>query len=89
MIYSIDRFYCMEKYKVFEKLKKTRLCSYYLAENLITKEVVTIKKLTQTANWDELLKRREVAMMKQAHFPFLARIKEIVKEGGKFFVVHE
>lgn len=28
-------------------------------------------------------------MMKQPHYPFLARIKEIIKENGKFFVVHE
>lgn len=27
--------------------------------------------------------------MKQQNFPFLAKIKEIIKENGKFFVVHE
>jgi tRNA1(Val) A37 N6-methylase TrmN6 len=27
--------------------------------------------------------------MKQQNLPFLAKIKEIIKENGKFFVVHE
>jgi len=51
--------------------------------------VVTIKKLSSSDNWDELLKKKEISMMKQPHYPFLARIKEIIKESGKFFVVHE
>jgi hypothetical protein len=50
---------------------------------------VTIKKLSANNNWDELLKKKEIMMMKQPHYPFLARIKEIIKENGKFFIVHE
>lgn len=48
----------MEKYKVFEKLKKTRHCSYYNAENLINHEIVTIKKLSKNDGWDELLNKK-------------------------------
>jgi hypothetical protein len=48
----------MEKYRVFEKLKKTRHCSYYNAENLINHEMVTIKKLSRNNNWEELLAKR-------------------------------
>ena len=45
--------------------------------------MVTIKKLSNSNNWDELLKKKEISMMKQPHYPFLARINEIIKETDK------
>jgi len=41
----------MEKYRVFDKLAKTKWYSFYRAENTETRETVVVKKLQRETSW--------------------------------------
>ena len=80
----------MENYKVLDKLRKTRVCTYYSATSRQTNRHVTIQKLnSKRVCWEELLNRRDVALMKQAGLACLPRLVEIIKDEGQFFMVLE
>jgi len=80
----------MENYKVIEKLRKTRECTYYSAINSHTNRPVTIQKLnSKRVCWEELLNRPDVALMKQVELSCVPRLVEIIKDEGQFFMVLE
>lgn len=53
----------MEKYRLFDKIIKTKWYSFYRAENTDTREPVTVKKLHKETSWEEILKNRNIALM--------------------------
>jgi len=73
-----------------DKLRKTRECTYYSAINRQNNRPVTIQKLnSKRVCWEELLKRRDVALMKQAELSCIPHLVEIIKDEGQFFMVLE
>lgn len=80
----------MENYKIQDKLRKSRECTYYAATNKLNNRPVTIQKLnSKRVSWEELLNRKDVALMKQGSLACLPKLVEIIKDEGQFFMVLE
>jgi hypothetical protein len=45
----------MERYSLLEKIGSTAHCTYYNAENILTREPLTLKKLKAKHEWEKLL----------------------------------
>ena len=79
----------MEKYKLLERVAKSKWYSFYRAEEKSSRQTVTIKKLHREANWEEVLKSRTVALMNNSPLKEVPSIKEIVKDEGAFCCVFD
>lgn len=42
----------MDKYRLFDKIIKTKAASYYKAEATDTRENVTVKKINKSTSWE-------------------------------------
>jgi len=70
----------MEKYRLFDKIIKTKWYSFFRAENTETREKVVVKKLHRETTWEEVLRNKNISLMNSSKVQEIARIKEIVKD---------
>ena len=48
---------------------------------------MTVKKLNKSTSWEEILKDRDLAIMKQSKIKYFPVIKQIVKDEDQFYVI--
>ena len=77
----------MEKYRVYEKIAKTKGHSFFRAENTETRENVVVKKLHHETTWEEILKNKNISLMNNNKIKSIATIREIVKDQQTFYCV--
>lgn len=56
----------MDKYRLFDKIIKTKACTYFKAEDQDTRQSVVVKKLNKPTTWEELLRNKDLATMKHS-----------------------
>lgn len=78
----------MERYVLLEKVGSTPCCSYYHAENSLTRQPLTLKKLKTQHEWEKLLNCKEIALMKDTSNRHLTRLLEIIRHKHHFYLVH-
>lgn len=78
---------CMDKYRLFDKIIKTKACGYFRAEHNDTRESVVVKRLNQLTTWEDLLRNKDLAIMKHSKLPNFPAIHEIVKDEDQFYVI--
>ena len=77
----------MDKYRLFNKIIKTKAANYFKAEDIESRESITVKKLNKSTSWEEILKDRDLAIMKQSKIKYFPVIKQIVKDEDQFYVI--
>ena len=77
----------MDKYRLFNKIIKTKAANYFKAEDVESRQSVTVKKLNKSTSWEEILKDRDLAIMKQCKIKYFPIIKQIVKDEDQFYVI--
>lgn len=70
----------MEKYRLFDKIVKTKTCTFFRAEHIERREHVIVKKLHKETTWEEVLKNKNMALLKLGSLKYLAAITEIIKD---------
>lgn len=79
----------MDKYRLYDKILKTKACTYYRAECQTTHDKVVVKRINRITTWEELLKSKDLALMKLSQSKYFPAIREIVKDDDQFYVILE
>ena len=79
----------MEKYRLFDRIIKTKWFSFYQAENTESREAVTVKKLHKETTWEEVLKNKNISLMNNSKAKEIASIREIVKDDTSFYCIFD
>lgn len=79
----------MEKYRLFDRIIKTKWFSFYQAENTESREAVTVKKLHRETTWEEVLKNKNISLMNNSKAKEIASIREIVKDDASFYCIFD
>lgn len=77
----------MDKYRLFDKIIKTKWYSFFKAEEIATRQTMTVKKLHKEATWEEILKNKNISLMNNNNVKEIANIKEIVKDQNNFYCI--
>lgn len=70
----------MDKYRLFDKIIKTKAANYFRAEEIDSRENVVVKKINKSTSWEELLKDKDLTLMKQSKVKYFPLIRQIVKD---------
>lgn len=79
----------MDKYRIIDKIIKTKACTYFKAQLETSRENCIVKKLNKVTTWEELLKDRDLAVMKNSKLKNFPAVQEIVKDEDQFYIVTE
>lgn len=79
----------MDKYRLFDKIIKTKACTYFRGESIVSRQGFIIKKLNKFTAWEELLKNKDLALMKNSKLKNFPIFHEIVKDEDQFYIVME
>jgi hypothetical protein len=79
----------MDKYRLFDRIVKTKWFSFYQAENTESREAATVKKLHKETTWEEVLKNKNISLMNNSKAKEIASIREIVKDENSFYCIFD
>ena len=77
----------MDNYRLFDKIIKTKACAYFRAETLDTRQAVVVKKLSKATTWEELLKNKDLTIMKHSKIKNFPSIQQIIKDEDQFYLI--
>lgn len=77
----------MDKYRLYDKIIKTKAANYFKAEDTEARQNVIVKKINKSTSWEELLKDRDLAIMKQSKIKYFPLIKQIIKDEDQFYII--
>ncbi|KAF7845600.1 serine/threonine-protein kinase MHK [Senna tora] len=80
----------MERYKILRELGDGSCGHVYKARDLITYEIVAVKKLKRKFYfWEEFTNLREVKALRKMNHPNIIKLKEVLSENNELFFIFE
>ncbi|KAI4354236.1 hypothetical protein L6164_003122 [Bauhinia variegata] len=80
----------MERYKILRELGDGSCGNVYKARDMITYEIVAVKKLKRKFYfWEEYTNLREIKTLRKMNHPNIIKLKEVIRENNELFFIFE